>query len=408
MNVLLLNQYFAPDIAPTARLLGELAEALVAAGMQVRAFASSARYAGDGGRLPRREVWRGVDVHRVRATGQGRSGSAGRLLDYATYLVPMAARVLTRRCPDVVVCLSTPPLVAAVGARLRRRGARLVYKVEDLYPEIAFALGVLRERSALGRALSRMSRAVLEKADAVVALDGAMAAALEARGARRVEVIPNWADGARLHPDPDAGAAFRSEHGLSGRFIALYAGNHGLAHRFDAVLGAAKRLSASEPRALFLFVGDGPRRDEVRAAAAKNPNVAVIGYQPEERLNGLLNAGDLHMVTVRDEVAGMLFPSKYPAALAVGKPVLFVGGRGTAIAEEVTRGSLGYACEHDPEQIANAVMEACHVPAALRAAGKAGHKVFEERYERRQATRRWADLITTLAREPRAGGANAG
>ncbi len=408
VSVLLLNQYFAPDIAPTAQLLGDLAEDLVGAGMDVTALASSARYAGGQGRLPRHEVWRGVNVHRVRATGQGRSRQAARVLDYATYVFPAAILSLARHRPDVVVCLSTPPLVAALGAALRWRGARFVYKVEDLYPEIGFALGVLSERSVLGRVLSRASRWVLRTADAVVGLDGAMAAALEARGARRVEVIPNWADGARLHPDATAGARFRSEHGLGDRFIVLYAGNHGLAHRFDAVLEAARLLAVREPRALFLFVGDGPRRGEVRDAAAGSPNMTVMEYQPGARLNALLNAGDLHLVTVRDEVAGMLFPSKYPAALAVGKPVLLAGGRGTAIAEEIAREGLGFACRHEPGEIAHAVLEGCNDPAGLRAAGDAGRRVFEERYERRSATGRWADLITALVREPAAGAAGAG
>ena len=146
MSVLLLNQYFVPDIAPTGQLLGELAEDLVEAGMDVTVVAGSGRYAG-GGRLPRREECRGVHIHRVRCTSLGRAGAGRRLTDYATYFIPAAARAISMRPPDVVVCLSTPPLLAVLGLVARRRGARFVYKVEDLYPDLAFALGVLRERS---------------------------------------------------------------------------------------------------------------------------------------------------------------------------------------------------------------------------------------------------------------------
>ena len=408
VRVLLLNQYFAPDIAPTAQLLGDLAEDLVAAGMDVTAIASSASYAGGNDRFPAREVWRGVRVQRVRATNRGRAGSAGRVLDYATYLLPAAVHSLARRRPDVVVCLSTPPLVAVLGMLLRWRGARFVYKVEDLYPDVAFALGVIREHSTLGRALTRLSRGIFKRADAVVTLDEEMAAALEAQGARRVEVIPNWADGARLRPDSVAAASFRSEHGLSDRFVVLYAGNHGLAHRFDAVVEAASLVAVREPQVLFLFVGGGPRFNDVRKAAAGSPNVTVMGYQPADRLNALLNAGDLHLVTVRDEVAGMVFPSKYPAALAVGKSVVLAGGEGTIMAAEIARDALGFVCRHDPEKIAAAVLDACNDPTRLQRFGENARRVFEERYERRIATRRWSNLITSLSCRSVAGAARAG
>lgn len=397
LSVLLLNQYFVPDIAPTGQLLGELAEDLVEAGMDVTVIAGSGRYAG-GARLRPREEWRGVHICRVRCTSLGRAGAGRRLTDYATYFVPAAARMIAMRPPDVVVCLSTPPLLAMLGLVARRRGARFVYKVEDLYPDLAFALGALRERSVLGRALAWLSRAILARADAVVALDGAMAQTLHARGARRVEVIPNWADGKRLRPDLEAGERFRREEGLEGRFVVLYAGNFGRAHRFDAVLEAAKTLAVSEPRVLFLFVGNGPRLAEVRAASHNLANVRLMPYQPAERLNGLLNAADIHLVTLRDEAAALLVPSKYASALAAGKPVLMVGARSSAMAQEIEGERLGFSCDHDVQQVAHAVLQAFGDQVRGRGRGENGRHVFATRYDRRMTTAQWADLLGGLVR----------
>ncbi|TAM53879.1 MAG: glycosyltransferase WbuB [Acidobacteria bacterium] len=365
--------------------------------MDVTVVAGSGRYAG-GARLPSREDWRGVHVHRVRCTSLGRASAGRRLTDYATYFILAAARVIAMHPPDVVVCLSTPPLLALLGAMARRRGARFVYKVEDLYPDVAFALGALRERSVLGRALAWLSRAILARADAVVALDGAMAETLHARGARRVEVIPNWADGQRLRLDLEAGERFRREECLEGRFVVLYAGNLGRAHRFDTVLGAAKALAGREPRVLFLFVGDGERLAEVRAASLGSANVKLMPYQPAARLNALFNAADIHLVTLRDEAAGLLVPSKYASALAAGKPVLMAGARSSAMAQEIERERLGFSCGHDAEQIATAVLAACGDPVRVRRQGEHAREVFTTRYDRTMATAQWHDLIGGLAR----------
>ncbi len=397
LSVLLLNQYFVPDIAPTGQLLGELAEDLVEAGMDVTVIAGSGRYAG-GAPLRPREEWRGVHIRRARCTSLGRSQASRRLTDYATYFVPAAARVISMRAPDVVVCLSTPPLLALLGPVARRHGARFVYKVEDLYPDLAFALGALRERSTIGRILARLSRAILARADAVVALDEAMAQTLHARGARRVQVIPNWADGDKIWPDPEAGRRFRREERLEDRFVVLYAGNLGRAHRFDAVLEAARVLSVREPQVLFLFVGHGPRLAEVRAASLDSANVRLMTYQPAERLNALLNAADIHLVTLRDEASGLLVPSKYSSALAVGKPVLLAGARSSTMAKEIESEGLGFSCDHDAQQIASALLAARGDPAGARRFGENGRRVFTKRYDRKMATTRWADLLISLVR----------
>jgi putative colanic acid biosynthesis glycosyltransferase WcaI len=403
-RVLLLNQYFWPDMAATAQLLADLAEDLAAAGWEVTALAGRGSYApGRPGRLPACETWNGVAIRRVRCTDCGRLsrwGRLGRLADYATFFAAAALALLCGRRQDVVVCLSTPPLLAALGLVARLRGARFVYKVEDLYPDLAVALGTFAARSPTALLLGRLSRLFLARADAVVALDGAMAAALAARGARRVAVIPNWADGAAIHPDPAAGERFRREHGLAGRFVLLYSGNLGLAHRFDAVTGALHALAAEAPQVLWLVVGGGPRLREVREQVEGLPNVRFLGYQSRERLNDLYNAADLHLVTLRDEVAGLLVPSKYAATLAAGKPVLVVGGRGTDLHDEVAAEGLGWVCPHEAAAVTAALLAAAGRPERLREIGAAGRRVFAARYARDLTTPAWSRLLAEVVAPP--------
>lgn len=398
MKVLLVNQYFWPDLAATAQLLADLAEDLVGHGFSVSALAGRGRYvAAAGARPPRREVWQGVEIVRVGATEFGRGKVLGRLADYGSFFFGAAFRLAFGPKADVVVCLSTPPLLALLGYLARFRGARFVYKVEDLYPDVAVALGTLAPRSFVTRLTGALSRRVLGRADLVVALDGAMAASLRARGARRVEVIPNWADGEAIRPTPGAGHGLRAEWGIGAReVVVLYSGNLGLAHRFDAVCAAAHRLAAAKAPVRWVFVGDGPRLAEVRSATAGLSTVGFFPYQPRERLGELYAAADLHLVTLRDEVSGLLVPSKYAAALAAGRPVLLVGGSGTDMHEEITREQVGWALPHDPEVLAATLASAAADPADLVLGGNAARKLFEGQYARSLATSRWAALLAEL------------
>jgi hypothetical protein len=144
MNVLLLNQFFHPDLSATSQLATELAEDLAAAGFGVTAVASRGTYLG-GERLPRRDRLGGVDVVRIRATSLGKRTLLRRALDYGTFHA--AAALALARLPrhDVVVALTTPPLVAATALAARAlKGSRLVCWVQDLYPEVAVAMGALR------------------------------------------------------------------------------------------------------------------------------------------------------------------------------------------------------------------------------------------------------------------------
>jgi colanic acid biosynthesis glycosyl transferase WcaI len=398
LHILLVNQYFWPDIAATAQLLADLAEDLAAAGFVVSVLTGKGRYGIPGGAgLPAREDWRGVAIRRVSCTSLGRISAPRRLTDYVSFFIAAGARVLIEPRVDVVVCLSTPPLVAILGILARLRGSALVYKVEDLYPDLAVALGVLRPASLATRLLAGASRSILRRAELVVALDETMRASLLARGARQVAVVPNWADGGAIAPDRAAGDRFRERYGLRECFVVLYSGNHGLAHRFDAVTAAAATLARTDPKVRFLFVGGGPRAAEVRSALQGLPNALFLDSQPRETLRELYNAADVHLVTLRDEVAGLLFPSKYAAALAAGMPVLLVGGRGTSLQQEVEREGLGWACPHSAEAVVAAIREALAPGPAAAAMGARGRLVFEARYERRKQTAAWAAILGQTA-----------
>lgn len=395
-SVLLVNQYFWPDMAATAQLLGDLAEDLVRSGWEVNVLSGTGAYVSSHeGRLPGRETWNGVKIRRAPCTSFGRATRLGRIVDYLTFLVSAAWVVVTGPKHPVVVCLSTPPFISSLGLLARLRGSRFVYKVEDLYPDVAIALGHLRPNAWITQTLRRVSTALLRRADAVVALDEPMSQVLEQRGASCPVVIPNWADGHATYPDPQAGLAARQRFDWEAdRLIVLYSGNLGLAHRFDALLEAAASLQAELPAVKLVFVGAGPRREEVLHKSNVLPNVELHPYQPRESLHALYNAADVHVVSLRNNVEGLLVPSKYAAALAVGKPVLLLGGEGSHLAEEITRREVGWVCDHEACQISAVLAELTTKPAARAEAGQRARRLFLDRYERRRNIDLWIDLLS--------------
>src|ERR1041385_2708859 len=134
MQILLLNQFFAPDPAPTGQLLADVARALAEQGHSVRVVRAGA--AANVPEIP------GVTVQRVCSARFGR-GLAARLISYASYYSGALHRTLFGPSPDVIVTLTTPPLLSLIGTlgKFLRGAQHLIWEM-DLYPDVAVAVGV--------------------------------------------------------------------------------------------------------------------------------------------------------------------------------------------------------------------------------------------------------------------------
>jgi colanic acid biosynthesis glycosyl transferase WcaI len=399
MRILLLNQYFWPDEAATAQLLTDLAEDLAAAGAEVTAVASAGAYVPSPGapRPPRRERWRGVEIRRVPATSLGRASIPRRLVDYGSFYAGAAAELVRAGRHDAVVVLTTPPLLASLGALLRvLRGERLVCWVQDVYPEIGVAFGVFPERGLVTRALRVAARTIYRQADAVVALGEVMAERLVAAGAprHRVHAIHNWADGQAIRPLARAENPFAREQRLGDRFVVGYSGNFGRGHDLDTILGAARRLR-DHAEIEWLFIGAGPLRDEVAATLARDRlRARLLPYQPRARLAETLSAPDVHLVTMRAGLEGLMVPSKLYGCLAAGRGMVFVGPAGTEAAQILERERCGLTVPPgDPETLAETILDLAAHRAGAAAMGRHARAACERRYDRRVATTAWRALL---------------
>ncbi len=316
------NRVFPPAAGATGLYLADLADALAARGWAVDVVTGPAPGAPATETRPS-----GVTVRRIGAEVQKGRGVLRRGLGYASFFPRVLAAARRDPRPDVVVLKTDPPMLATLGPALRLlTGARVVLWAQDVYPDLAEALGVLPLGGVAARVLGRLAARSLRTADAVVAIGRCMAGLLTERGARRVAVVPNWAP-AGVRVLPRAGNAFRQEHGLGEAFVAMYSGNLGLAHPIGALLDAAEALQALAPGALVVFVGDGPQKVQAVSEVERRGLTCVrfLPFQPAARLAESLGAADVHLVAMDEALAGLVVPSKLYGALAAGRPVVFAG-----------------------------------------------------------------------------------
>ena len=372
-RVLAINTAYPPGRGATGELLAELAVGLRALEWDVEVVAGPV--AGE----PAHRTVDGVEVFRT----------AGAALDAASRppVVVRAARLglamprlvrlaleRARQRPDVVLTMTDPPLGFAAGPWLARvAGAPVVHWAQDVYPEVAGALGVFPPDGGLARALRRLATRALRRHDAVVAVGRCMKETLVARGLdpSRVHVIPNWALEGIEPVDPDANA-FRAEHVPPGAFAVAYSGNMGLAHPLGPILDAAAELATTDPDVVWLLIGDGARRVwvEREVKGRRLGNVRVLPFQPRDRLAESLSAGDLHVVTMAPELEGLVVPSKAYGVLRAGRPILFAGPEGSEVARMIGEDGTGEVVALDGAALAAAVRRWRDDP-ARRAAARA-------------------------------------
>jgi colanic acid biosynthesis glycosyl transferase WcaI len=323
-RLLFLNQFVPPDPAPTARLLGDLAEELERRGHRVDRIGDRADYRG------------------------GKTLLGSRALREGLSLARLLGKALRSPRADAILCLSSPPLLPVVAriARARHRGARLFHWAMDLYPDVAVALGELREGSWLHRTTARAMRGAYGACSLVIALDEEMAGRI---GPDRVKCVtqPPWppaVDAKGLGEDPRAGEAF----------VWLYSGNLGRAHEWHDLLAAQAELEAEGLPVDLVFQGGGTERAAAESEAARLGlrRCRWLPYAEDESLLDSLLAADALVATQRPATAGCLWPSKLALLRLLGRPLLWVGPSEGGVAASLRAEGHGVFAPGGPKDLA--------------------------------------------------------
>jgi colanic acid biosynthesis glycosyl transferase WcaI len=414
MRVLLLNQYYPPDTSATAKVAASIARAL-AKRHQVRVIAGRPSYdatqsypwrllrrethgfepspTGPGSSCPAREG--DILIERVGSTAYPRFQMRRRVANYLTYSVLAVLRSVTVRA-DVVLAMTDPPFAGILGAFVSALSRRpLVYNIHDLYPEMALGGEIVRPRAWV-RLWERLHRWALRRAARIIVLGDDMRDRIVAKGINpsRVEVVR---DGADLTPAAAAGHRVSQEIRSGFRFVALHAGNLGFYGAWDTLLEAARGLGNDGLG--IIFIGEGAQKRRLADAANGTQAVRFLPYRPEGELPYVLAAADVHIITVKRGLEGVVVPSKLYPVLAAGKPVLAVAAQSTDVARIITRAGCGLVVDPDaPASVAAAIRSLAAQPEKLADMGRRAQAVAAQ-FERASQLEKFVTIVERTANE---------
>lgn len=403
-RVFIVNRYFAPDESSTSQIATALARKLVAQGREVHVLTTDSTY--DGSRLPAHENSAGIAIHRIFSPAGTRRNLVLRAADYAQlYRRFHQAGLRHFAAGDIVIAKTDPPLLSIpVERAARRTGARLVNWLQDLYPEVGVNLGVPFLKGPVGSGLSRLRDRSLAAAAANVVISEGMAEQVASRGVKReqIHVIHNWAEDELIRPQPLEGNRLRSDWGLGDAFVVGYSGNLGRAHEIETVLGAAHALRGNAD-IRFLFIGGGRFYDVLRERVRKaglDKQFQFRPYQEQSTLGVSLSAPDVHLVSLRPEVEGCIFPSKLYGVAAAGRPIIGICAAQGDVARVVEGNGFGLVSPPgDGAALAQAILALRHDRELCAAMGQRGRQMIEERYSKALALDKWSSLLDGVEKQ---------
>ncbi len=363
MRLLLLTQYFPPEIGAAQQRLAAMVKELVRLGHQVEIVTAMPNHPTGSifpeyrGRLYQFETWQGIPVHRCwvyPSTGAG----LRRVLNFSSFAVTSLIGLARAKKPDYIFVEYPPPFLS-ISAYLGAVGLRspVIVNVSDLWLDAAVDLGLLRSRSLM-LVMKSIERWIYRQATYVnTVTEGLRNTLVRKKGVpeHKLLFLPNGVDTELFKPEA-ADLEFARRLGLEGKHVALYAGTHGYVHALEHVLYAAKALT-SQPDIHFVLVGDGSEKQRLLRLSSRLGlrNLSFFDPVPIEKIPKFLSIASVGIVAQR----GLpLFDSNRSAKLfpimASAKPVVFSGvGEGAQLVEEAKAGLV--VPPESPEALAEAI-----------------------------------------------------
>lgn len=397
-KIIFINRYFYPDHSATSQLLTDLVFDLTKQNVDVQVITSRQIYDNPSSKLHAVETVCGVHIKRVWTSRFGRGRLWGRVLDYLTFYLSTAwclARTVDRG--DVVVAKTDPPLISVVAAvMVGMRGATLINWVQDMFPEVASALGV-KGMAGVESLLRRLRNFSFRIASTNVALGNRMAAKIIAQGINpeKVKVIPNWSDGMKVKPIASDQNTLRKEWGVHDKFVVGYSGNMGRAHEFRTIIDTANLLKFDR-NIVFIFIGNGANREWIGAEVRKLQlgNVIFKPYQDQDKLTQSLCVPDIHIISLWPKLEGLIVPSKFYGIAAAGRPALYIGDSDGEIPKILREEQCGYTINvGDAEGAAMYLRKLSSDRDAAYRMGLNSRSVFERRFDRKLSLALWREIL---------------
>jgi len=302
---------------------------------------------------------------------------------------------------DIIFAPSSPPLTNGIVAYLVSRFKRcpFVYNVQDIYPDIAVNLGLVRNRLLL-LGLRFLEKAVYRLSNKIVTISEGMRDIIRGKGVppEKIEVIENFIDPCGFGPESGKNE-FSRVLGLDGSFVVMYAGNIGVPHGVEVLVHTVEILR-NEPKLIFCFVARGERRADIeRLAKIKGlKNVILLPPQPEDVVPQIWASGSVGVITYRRGLAGFSLPSKLFAAMCAGRPVIGSVDGDSETARIIKNAQCGLCVQQEsPVELAEAVLLLKKSPEVTMEMGRKGREYVEKNLRKEVIALQYSYLFKSVA-----------
>lgn len=401
-TVWVLTELYYPEETGSGYYITKIAEA-IADRHCVRVLTVQPTYGARGTKAPADETINKVRIHRCAATAFNKDILLFRLLNLITISASVFFNALFRiRKGDVVLVITNPPslpLIACAACRLR--GALLVLRLEDIYPEVLVAAQIVKANAPLVKVIDAVHKQIYRRADRILVLGREMANLIHDKtgnGASRSHLITHWADSDEIAPRQKDENALLKQLGLVDKFVVQYSGNMGRTHDLESLVRSAKILERRGD-IHFLFVGSGAKEPWLRKQAAQQGlnNVTILPPRARADLAGLLNACDLAVISFVSGMAGVSVPSRMYNIMSAGKPILAVADAQSELARVIHEENIGWVVPpQSPELIARAIAEAQANRTVLRQMAERARRAAVEKYAWPVIRRKHQELMDSL------------
>lgn len=403
MNILILTQYFYPDVASTGQLLTELSVGLSSKKIDVEVITASPSYSY---RIPasKNEDYLNVKIKRVWSMRLSKNNRFGQIMNSVTFFTSVFLNLLFKKDLSNLLIVSNPPFLPLMGYIFHKiKGVKFIYLVHDVFPDKAIKLNYISKNSFIETFWKIIDQKILKSASIIIVLGETMKSVITKKferlnipGKEKIRIIHNWADEDFIKPCEAYGKIFREEYELGDKFIVQYSGNLGASYDLEKIMEVAK-ITVNE-NIVFMFIGDGIKKQKLQQFKSDNnlKNVIFLPYLEKAKLPYSLNCADISLLTYEEKLEGLLMPSKLYTILATGTPVIALCKKGSEIDNIITEADCGFSVYDNIVEF-NEQIEMLYKDKELRKVlGTNARKYFESNHTLERSVNLYYDAVEEL------------
>lgn len=392
------TQLYYPDTTTTAIIMRDLAEDLASYGLDVNVVCAQPTYLVKQ-KCQKQEVKNNVSITRVRTFLFNKNKISGRILNSTSCFVSMLFHLIFSKKSGLNVFNTNPALLPLLGLlALWVKRHKYAVLIHDLWPELPAHTGLIKENGLIFKAIDYLNIRSLKYAGSLIVLSESMKKIILDKlpgNEDKIHVIHNWADKERIYPVEKDDNSLLDNFGLRGKKVVMYSGNLGRYQPLEVMIHAADHLKDRKD-IIFLFIGDGAKKDKLKKLAAKKniANIKFAPFQPVDRLAESLSMADISLMGIFPNNDGVIMPSKLYGLLAVGKPIICVSHPASEVVDILSKSGAGIGTSvKDSKALALAILSILDNPEDAQKKGERGVNYFLHNFERKKITMQWKEVL---------------